>query len=127
MNRIIRPNHASGLLVKEHREGGFLASGLGHVVGIVQTDREELGGARNGRFQLYRGEGNPPGFASDGLAREVESLAASAQERDHLPRKFGRGCSKVNDRFVGDDADAGSSLMRESCEFHLSSSLTEQL
>src|SRR5215472_14959166 len=47
MNRIVRTNHAGGLLVKKHWEGGFFAPGLGHVVGIVQTDREELGRARN--------------------------------------------------------------------------------
>src|SRR5215469_18597835 len=52
MNRIVRTNHAGGLLVKKHWEGGFFAPGLGHVVGVVQTDREELGRARNGRFQL---------------------------------------------------------------------------
>src|SRR5262245_46233586 len=118
MDRIGWPDDAGRLLVEEDRDRRRRHPRFLHMVGVVETDREEFRRARHRRREPYLGEGEARRPADGGLARRRHRVGAAGEQRDHVARQPGaRG--QIHDLVALDHADPSGSAMSEGHELHV--------
>src|SRR5579864_2360159 len=120
MYRVVRPVHATRLLVEEDREGRLLSTCLRDMVGVIEPDCQELGRPHNRRFELDLLERDPIAALTRRLARALHRGAALAEERCHFARQLRRRSRQIDDIVIHDDSDSSRTTVTERNELHLS-------
>ena len=123
VNRVERAGDARRLLVEEHRDGGRLEPRLLHVVGVVETDGEELRRTEDRRAQPDVNEREASARGALRVPRRCHRGATRGEERHHVAREARGHGREVDDLLANDHADPGGAVVGERGELHATSSI----